>query len=89
MRGLIHTECPALDAIRVGMDRAFVDERFIAHKFSDHSRRESYLTLLKSAGMWLAGDITGRAQLVRPFPVSGRFKVATHRKDTSNLGLLT
>lgn len=64
MRGLIHTECPALDAIRLGTDRAFVDERFVAHKFSDHSRHESYLTLLKSAGMWLAGDITGKAQLV-------------------------
>lgn len=89
MRGLIHTECPALDAIRVGMGRAFVDERFVAHKFSDHSRRESYLTLLKSAGMWLAGDITGKAQLVRPPRKTGWFKVATCRKDTSNLGLLT
>jgi len=71
MRGLIHTECPALDAIRVGMVRAFVDERFIAHKFSDHSRHESYLTLLKSAGMWLAGDTTGMAQCSHTFCKNG------------------
>ncbi|KPF88977.1 hypothetical protein IP81_17150 [Novosphingobium sp. AAP83] len=64
MRGLIHIECPALDTIRGGKGGGFVDERLVAHKFSDHSRQESYLTWLKSVSMWLAGDATGMARLL-------------------------
>jgi hypothetical protein len=84
MRGLIHTECPALDAIRMANALAFVDERFVARKFSDHSRHEFYLLLLKSGSMWLAENVSGVLQL----PKSGWLGFAECRKDTSNLGLL-
>ena len=85
MRGLIHIECPALDAIRGGKGHRFVDERLVADGFSDYSRHESYLTWLKSVSMWLTGDATGMARL----PLEQRWQFAKCRKDTSNLGLLT
>lgn len=64
MRRLIHTECPALDAIGlVWRFAATIAERLTVNEFSDYSRRESYLTSLKSAGMWQAEDVNDMLHL--------------------------